>query len=527
VLDELVETIHILERLTFLAEKAGVFKFDLGRLLVDFVGDVQLVADFPRYRGKIIQQFDKTMRASLSAAPKDKRKELYIIAHSEGTVITFLALLEALSDPVAYGWIHNVRGLMTIGSPIEVHHLLWPGLWQYGFTDGRLKPSADIPSNLKIPWHNYMDYGDPIAYELKETTKWLKETGFANQLEPTTHAFSRYPLPGKAHVDYWADADVFGHFFDNVVGLPRKEGPKHRHLKATITRVVNRVTSGEGSVRTSWWVPTFTFVLPYTLVAILLFAAVYSFEHAVASALHVDYSMNRLTRDVLGIGTLMFGITAAVRLPRIADGFKWTIVGWGILAGSMILFAIVATPGSQQGMGGQMAQVFGFNSSECAVAAVGVSMGCEGAGLASHTLAIWIVATLVTFAASFTTKRFPHHGHYLLPVFGIVAALFIVFGVVSTEFPTGSSAPSNTAASASSVVRAGSPAAPAIPAQTPSLWPLVIGGLAFFYLWWLSGMLFDLAFIWRHYSRDSGIEAHLAKLADTSAKTSPAPAAGP
>jgi len=148
--------------------------------------------------------------------------------------------------------------------------------------------------------------------------------------------------------------------------------------------------------------------------------------------------------------------------------------------------------------------VAGFDPSHCAaVSTVRVSMGCAGGGgLASYTLAIWILAAVVTFVSGFAAKRLPRSGHYLLPAFGVVAAMFIALAVAN---PT-------PAASTSSVVQAGSPVGGAGAAQTPSLWPLLIGGLAFFYLWWLSGMLFDLAFIWRRYTRDSGIREHLAKL---------------
>ena len=35
------------------------------------------------------------------------------------------------------------------------------------------------------------------------------------------YGFTRYPFPGKAHVDYWTDEAVFGHFISNVVKEPR------------------------------------------------------------------------------------------------------------------------------------------------------------------------------------------------------------------------------------------------------------------------------------------------------------------
>jgi hypothetical protein len=37
----------------------------------------------------------------------------------------------------------------------------------------------------------------------------------------------------------------------------------------------------------------------------------------------------------------------------------------------------------------------------------------------------------------------------------------------------------------------------------PSIWPVLLAGGAFLYLWWLATLLFDLAFIWQRYVRRS------------------------
>jgi len=37
----------------------------------------------------------------------------------------------------------------------------------------------------------------------------------------------------------------------------------------------------------------------------------------------------------------------------------------------------------------------------------------------------------------------------------------------------------------------------------PPLWPVALSGIVFLYLWWLAGLLFDLAFVWQKYIRDS------------------------
>jgi hypothetical protein len=40
-------------------------------------------------------------------------------------------------------------------------------------------------------------------------------------------------------------------------------------------------------------------------------------------------------------------------------------------------------------------------------------------------------------------------------------------------------------------------------ASQPRIWPVLLAGVAFLYLWWLSILLFDLAFVWHRYVRRS------------------------
>jgi len=209
------------------------------------------------------------------------------------------------------------------------------------------------------------------------------------------------------------------------------------------------------------------------------------------AALNIDFSLGRLTRDVLGIGTLMFGITAAARLPRIADGAKWTIAGWGTLAACMLIFAVTATPDAQGAMGTSLAQRAGLDATGCVGAGTGIAIGCaSGAGFGTPTLAIWITALLVAAISNIFTAISPRRGHYMLPALGLVAASFIVLAILRADM---------------------TPAAAG--AKGPSLWPLVLGGALFFYLWWLSAMVFDLSYIWRQYTRKAAIRTHLARYA--------------
>ena len=37
----------------------------------------------------------------------------------------------------------------------------------------------------------------------------------------------------------------------------------------------------------------------------------------------------------------------------------------------------------------------------------------------------------------------------------------------------------------------------------PPVWPVLLSGAFFLYLWWLAALIFDLAFVWQRYIRNS------------------------
>ena len=40
-------------------------------------------------------------------------------------------------------------------------------------------------------------------------------------------------------------------------------------------------------------------------------------------------------------------------------------------------------------------------------------------------------------------------------------------------------------------------------APRPPVWPVLLSGAAFLYLWWLAALIFDLGFVWQRYIRNS------------------------
>lgn len=185
VLQEMIEGVAVLDRLLFVARKAGLFDFSLNKLLNDYLNDVQIVAEFSHRRGQILGLFREAMRRIVKAAPD---AEIHVVAHSEGTVVSFLGILEGIKNAARATdnivdvkeregvetdrlWTRNLRGYMTIGSPLNKHVVFWPQLFEvYGDA-----PKPDAGPGEKIRWRNYYDFGDPIGFDLQFTRDWMKK----------------------------------------------------------------------------------------------------------------------------------------------------------------------------------------------------------------------------------------------------------------------------------------------------------------------------------------------------------------
>ena len=88
VLDEIVDTIYVLENLCLLARKAGLFDFNLREILDEFVGDVQIFTEFTAFRCSIIGRCHQALKHIWG---RNKKARLHIVAHSEGTVVEVVA----------------------------------------------------------------------------------------------------------------------------------------------------------------------------------------------------------------------------------------------------------------------------------------------------------------------------------------------------------------------------------------------------------------------------------------------------
>ncbi|MEO6194957.1 MAG: hypothetical protein ABIS20_18230 [Thermoanaerobaculia bacterium] len=449
VLGEMIQTIAVVDRLCFLADKAGLFTFDLRKLLDNYLGDVQIVAEFKKQRDEILVAFAKLLEKVEKAFPN---ADIYLVTHSEGTVVAFLGLLQALREPEPPRWTEKVRGLMTLGSPIDKHLALWPELFGEGPPSNKALVERNEDPQKRIDWRNYYDFGDPVGFKLDSVREWLEENhwkGVFNFDDDHDMGFTRYPFPGKAHVDYWTDKEVFGHFISTVVeAKPAKAAPSE----------LRKARPVPPDLKAKQWL---SYLLPYAGVIAILFVAAYILYKAVTEAMGYTGPPDPITgkmqsaltqllifKQTAGLAALLLGITTVARIPRLTRSTFWRRIS-------------VAIAGF-----GATAYMWSVHHNEV----ISLKNFRLPPGLVTLTLAI-VVVCLVYLAS---VKR-PSWGLTPLMVLGSVAVTTMVVShlIMVPDRPSG------------------------------PLWPVFLATAAFLYLWWLAALLFDLVFVWHLYIRHS------------------------
>ncbi len=403
VLEEMIETIQVLENLTWLGSRMGLPKFQLRQVLDEFLGDVQIVTEFTVFRQGIIGRFHAAMEHVHKTYPAAR---IYIVAHSEGTVISFLALLHAMAresvriNPggrssiatcsAAPRWLDKVRGYMTLGSPLDKHLLLWPRLFE------KFKHATTL-HRMRIPiqWRNYYDKGDPVGFKLDTVREFLGIEGAPGEVvtrnpnfefDGDKHdiGFARYPLPGVAHIGYWDDPEVFEHFVREVILPLRHEDAcaryvkERRHYNEELARYKADPHCGEKAppqvpevpkvppaavrprdrLRVRWISP----YLPFLLSLVILFLGLFILCRAVEGFIHPeqaplqkyvrfqmlgtgpDRTVTRLQlmSNTVGITCLIAGMTLLARLPRLnRNASAWALALALFVAGAAGYAALV------------------------------------------------------------------------------------------------------------------------------------------------------------------------------------------
>ena len=528
IVEEVVETIGVLEKLMLVVEQVGLARFSLGRLLRDSVGDVQLVAEFQSYRERILHRFHHTVSRIVNGyrqRHEGRDPQIYLVAHSEGSVVALLALLQAFSGtlvrdpddrtatPVACDWVRCVRGFMTIGSPIDKHILLWPRLWEGHRLDsevgddGRVRfgpaeaPRLVLPG--PIPWRNYYDFGDPVGAKVKSAARLLEDRHCrAFEFDTRKHdiGFSRYLMPGKAHTDYWKDPEVFEHFIRDVVSdggddaagdgtrspmtaatgdVPgdapsRPSGRPEASRSQATSRPAPPPLSDVDTYRRGWprsnalfnWL---SLSIPYLLVAGLHFAAAFVlYKWVLAGEWTTRWAAFQC---MAGLGGLLICMTVAARVPRLAKvlsrgrpgaaGVRWLLVV--MVAGLLgVVCVLVAAPEVAR----QLKAVLGSSDDQWGPTAI---------------LLLVLAALLAISGWIYGVPSWGRRVPVLPKLAGrfpvMVGAMILAAAVLSRLF--GDGVDFSEAAS------------------------LLLGGSAFLLLWWLGMLLFGLTFVWHRYLRAS------------------------
>ena len=566
VLDEIIETIYVLENLFFIADKAGVFKFDLRRVLEEYLGDVQIVTEFAYHRTDIVGRFHRAMEEIYKKQCDLLNPEvrLHIVAHSEGTVVSFLGLLLAMSTQTVIPedssgkpkaeicppgqfpeWLKNVKGYMTIGSPIDKHLLLWPRLW------AELDPQKanQLFANEPIRWRNYYDYGDPVGFMLDSARLWLdkKECTSFQFRDQDDFGFARYLVPGEAHNEYWNDSDVFEHFITDVVRKP------------------NGVSKESTPPRTRWHIFFLSPLLPYLFSFILLCLGVFVLYKAVHAYTHPSYDpLQRfvrftelglkpdadlsgwdLFRVVLGISSLISGATLLARIPRLARGATpwpriitqavgrllhrctrfafgpwWMLLGTAaFVLGCRLYLEVVPFQIQEEIDAGfySLRRFYGEKGPTLGVLSLAALAGLSGFLVMSPSfgnpdrrkrwlfrgmrplilcgaLAVGLIIVLQISPQPLPLQNLlgPHHTELTSEQRQIIQETRLTMAELNEVRLTKGTNWLSTLEKVEPVL-----------VTDPPTWPVVLAGVAFLYLWWLATLIFDLAFVWHRYIRHS------------------------
>ncbi|MDZ4404037.1 hypothetical protein [Prosthecobacter sp.] len=500
VLEEIAETIRLLNQLLFLAGKAGVFNFDLGILLERYLCDVQQVADFMHQRKSILDRFLKRMTHLHSLCPT---AEIHLVAHSEGSVVALYGLLKALNpqsltsperkdsknkggetkESYDLTWLEKVRSLTTFGSPIDKHLILWPEMWFSFKRDATHwnKPDPSSPEQ-RIRWRNYYDLADPVGYGLDTARCQLKAWGCeAFEFEPWhDQGFRRYPLPGKAHVDYFGDTKLFQHIWDHAIKEPAASD------KPIIPPKLGNTWKGRLSP-----------FLPFLIVALLHVAAVFVLHKAIV--VHPEEAMKQAgltglegmhspatesSLGILGCAALLLGTTVLARTWRITRDWRlprdwqhWQHPGDFVARVVALLVFVLGLTVFWQIPGFYTAEIarkilFGTRTwSDVLGDGLGVGEIRRITTIVFGTLAV-VVLIIACVADWWSLKKQKR------PIWGLRWLMLLGGGgtaalMVSTRI--GDNHPET------------------------SMLALFGGAIGFVYLWWLGALLYDLSYVWMRY----------------------------
>lgn len=261
-------------------------------ILDKFLGDVQIYTEHAGIQRTINEHFLDVLGRVDGFVNQTRQKldgtdfafdgpaEIYVVSHSEGTVVSYNSLVEAALQQQP--WLERVRALVTLGSPLDKHYTIW----RHRFVKNRLE-HVDLRflGNHRIRWFNYFDVSDPVGYGLVK----LKEAGATTDLDRLfevkhDQGFARYPIPGLAHVEYFDDPAI------------------HAEMRGRVLDLDGQGSDRAAATKDKWWRPLQWPVdrMLWALVRLITLAVFAFYSGKAALWLVRTYTHLRQTADLFG-----------------------------------------------------------------------------------------------------------------------------------------------------------------------------------------------------------------------------------
>ena len=223
-----------------------------------FLSDVQVYAEFTParqaaikrlsgYLDDIVAQHQKIYGAD--AADFD----ISIVAHSLGTVASLdtLAAAALIAPDQQVSWYKHLKHFITLGSPIDKFLVLWSENYRPYHV---LAERRSEPAEPRIQFWNYCDELDPVGHHIDL----LKKLPWSEKLFDYREdvVYTRYRLPGKAHIDYWHDEQLMARLqkiiTHQLTEPQKKPGPNFKLTSYVVTLVVTYVAAPVALTLAAW-----------------------------------------------------------------------------------------------------------------------------------------------------------------------------------------------------------------------------------------------------------------------------------
>ena len=193
---------------------------DLAKTIFDdFMSDVQVYAEYEQARDEAVERLsgylEHVTKQHADRYGAETPFTINIAAHSLGTVASLDVLARQALKPESEQatWYQHCQNLITLGSPVDKFLVLW----RENYSDYH----AITDQSKKIQLWNYCDELDPVGHHLDLLVKLPWAQHFLTCRED--EVYTRYAIPGKAHVDYWSDRALTKRIENILAATPEHE----------------------------------------------------------------------------------------------------------------------------------------------------------------------------------------------------------------------------------------------------------------------------------------------------------------